>query len=94
MNFYVETNEIVAYLSLIPLTFYVILANLGMMNIPFMLPALWLPIKYKSVVTGVMVLVGLLVIFPLNLVLPYLLYEIENYTFLIFTVSILSLIHI
>ena len=88
MNFFVEESEIIAYLSIGALTLYVIFSNFGMMPIPFMLPALWVPIEYKSVITGIMVFVGLLVIFPLNLVLPYLLYEIDNYTFLIFTTSI------
>ena len=67
---------------------YVSFANLGIMPIPFMLPALWLPEEYKSVITGLMGIVGLMINLPLSFLLPFLLYEIEGYTFLIFATSI------
>ena len=90
MNFYVESSEVIAFLSLVPMTLWVVFAQVGLMSIPNMLPSLWLPIEFKQVCQAFMVLVGLVTNFPLNLMLPYLLYEIDNFTYLIFIVATAS----
>ena len=61
MNFYVEKSEVIAFLSLVPMTLWVVFAQVGMMSIPNMLPSLWLPIEFKQVCQAFMVLVGLLI---------------------------------
>ena len=55
MDFYTEQNQLVSYLSIIPLTLFVVTGNLGILPIPFMLPAQWLPIQYRSICAGLMV---------------------------------------
>merc|ERR1712043_98298 len=88
-GFFIDDSETLAYISMVPLGLFVILANLGLMPIPFILPALLLENpEHRTVITGTMVLVGLIVLFPLSLLLPYLLYQIDNFTFLIFSVCI------
>lgn len=88
LDFFVADNDVIAYISIGALSMYVIFANLGIMPIPFMLPALWLPDEYKSLITGLMAVVGLMISVPLSFLLPFLLYHIEGYTFLIFATSI------
>ena len=81
-------NETLGYASVGALAVYAIFVNLGIMPIPFMLPAMWLPDEYKSVTTGLIAMFGFVLNVPFYYLLPFTLYKIKAYTFLIFACSI------
>ena len=88
LNFFIENNESVAISALVFMGIWVCSSHFGMMPVPHMLPSLWLPTEFRQISQALIALVGLAINFGLNLSLPKILYEIDNFTFLIFIASI------
>ena len=83
----------VRYLLILPLLVFVLAANIGLVPVPFTLPPAWLPVEQRAIGMSMMVPIGFGFLLTLSIVFPYLLIEINNYTFLIFaTVCALSFV--
>ena len=85
-NFFLESTNFSVWIAVAAVTFFQAAGNMGVMSVPFALPALWVPIKHRTICMAALVIVGLLTLFGWSTVFPYLLIRIGNYTFLIFSV--------
>ena len=84
----------VKWIGLVFITLCMGVGNMGVMTVPFALPAIWVPIKYRTICMAVLVITGLCVIFVWTILFPFLLIQIGNWTFLIFLVCLgLNLVH-
>ena len=78
----------VKWIGLVFITLAMGVGNMGVMTLPFALPAIWVPIEYRTICMAVLVIAGLCVVFVWTLLFLYLLIEIGNWTFLCFAVAL------
>ena len=88
VGFFTENGDYVRWIGLVFITLVNGFGNMGVMTIPFALPAIWIPIKYRAISMALMVISGLAVVFVWSILFPYLLIKIDNWTFLIFVTAL------
>ena len=84
-----HTSNVLAYLSIIPFLIYIIAFNLGTGPIPWMIASETIPPKYKSGVAAVGAFTNWTVAFLVGLLFPILNELMDQYVFIIFSVSCL-----
>ena len=83
-----DSGDFVRWIGLGFITLCMGFGNMGIMTVPFALPAVWIPINYRAICMAFLVVFGLGVIFVWSILFPYFLIKIGNFTFLIFVVAL------